>query len=78
MFKLVFSGFPRNSLFLGFGWFCNIFHNRGTQIMTSVLYELEYDTSIDLLRERFCYSADKKKAFHQNDAFHAFQECLLA
>ena len=76
--KITFFLCEPHCVFSEFGLFWNIFHRRGRQILTSVSYELSYDASIVLLPEKFCYSADKKNAFLQNDAFHASQECLLA
>lgn len=76
--KITFFLCEPHCVFSEFGLFWNIFHRRGRQILTSVSYELSYDASIVLLPEKFCFSADKKNAFLQNDAFHASQECLLA
>ena len=76
--KITFFLCEPHCVFSEFGLFWNIVHRRGRQILTSVSYELSYDASTVLLPEKFCFSADKKNAFLQNDAFHASQECLLA
>ena len=45
--------------------------------LTLASYELSCDTSIGVLPQKFCYSADRKMVFPQNDTFCASQESLL-
>ena len=52
-------------------------HHMCCKRLTFASYELSCDTSIGVLPQKFCYSADRKMVFPQNDTFCASQESLL-